>query len=226
MSVNGRANLSDVKAVIFDYGEVLCFPPKREDIEGSAQILGADADLFWTLWHRHRDPYDRADISAEIYWGRVAGEAGRSIDARQIHELTQRDLAMWSRLNPRMLGWRENLSLAGLKTAVLSNMNLEMVQYARRNFPWLDGLNWATFSAEVKLIKPQPAIYKHCLRGLRLAPSETLFIDDREVNLAAARTMGIHGIQFRSIAQLRTDLEASGFPTLPPDTATIDSRAT
>jgi len=223
MSVNGREKLSNLKAVIFDYGDVLCLPPTPQDIEGSARILGISSDLFRALWSRHRDLYDRGDLSPEIYWRKFAEDAGKSIDDGQIRELDERDLAMWSRLNPAMLGWREDLSAAGMKTAVLSNMHAGMVQYARRNFPWLERLTWATFSAEVRLIKPEPAIYEHCLRGLGVAPSETLFIDDREVNLAAARAMGIHGIQFKSIAQLRNDLDTAGFPTLPPDTAAENS---
>jgi len=218
MSGSGNKQLSNLKAVIFDYGEVLCLPPKPEEIEGSAQILGTASNLFWALWHRHRDPYDRGDLSPEAYWGRVAKDAGRSIDTSHVRKLADRDLVMWSHLNPAMLAWREELSATGMKTAVLSNMNPEMVQYARRNFPWLNRLAWATFSAEVRLIKPEPAIYEHCLRGLGVAPSESLFIDDREVNLAAARAMGIHGIQFKSIAQLRDDLDAARFPTLPAET--------
>jgi putative hydrolase of the HAD superfamily len=225
MPVNGQEKLSKLKAVIFDYGDVLCIPPTPEDIAGSAQILGISPDLFRTLWNRHRDPYDRGDLSPETYWSKVAEDAGRSIDASQVRELAARDVAMWSRLNPRMLGWREDLSAAGMKTAVLSNMHADMVQYARRNFPWVDRLNWATFSAEVRLIKPEPAIYEHCLRGLGVAPSESLFIDDREVNLAAARAMGIHGIQYKSIGQLRSDLDAAGFPTLPPDPAAVNARS-
>ena len=225
MSVNGQEKLTNLKAVIFDYGDVLCVPPTREDIEGSAQVLGISPDLFRTLWNRHRDPYDRGDLSPETYWGKVAQDAGRSIDASQVRELAARDVAMWSRLNPRMLGWREDLSAAGIKTALLSNMHADMVQHARRNFPWVDRLNWATFSAEVRLIKPEPAIYEHCLRGLEVAPSESLFIDDREVNLSAARAIGIHGIQYKSMAQLRNDLEVAGFPTLPPDTAAGNARS-
>jgi hypothetical protein len=42
-----------------------------------------------------------------------------------------------------------------------------------------------------------------------------LFVDDREVNIEAARGLEIHAIQFRSTAQLRQDLEALGFPLLP-----------
>jgi FMN phosphatase YigB (HAD superfamily) len=79
-------------------------------------------------------------------------------------------------------------------------------------------------SAEVRSIKPEPAIYEHCLRGLGVAATESLLIDDREVNLAAARSMGIHGIQYKSMAQLRNDLQSSGFATLPPDTTTSNAQ--
>jgi putative hydrolase of the HAD superfamily len=218
MSNTDQENLANVKAVIFDYGDVLCFRPPAEEIEASAQILDIPPDLFQVLWSRHRDLYDRGDLSRESYWQKFAEDAGTSIDAGQLRELAQRDVAMWSRLNPGMVGWLEDLSITGIKTAVLSNMHADMVQYARQNFQWLKRLNWMTFSAEVRSIKPQPAIYEHCLQGLGVAPSESLFIDDREVNLAGARAMGIHGIQFKSIAQLRHDLDAAGFPTLPPDT--------
>jgi FMN phosphatase YigB (HAD superfamily) len=98
-------------------------------------------------------------------------------------------------------------------------MHSEMVQHARRNFQWLGRTHCTTFSAEVRLIKPDPLIYEHCLRGLGVAPSEALFIDDRLVNIEAARNMGIHGIQFKSTAQLRIELEAAGFPILPQDPA-------
>jgi len=219
MSVSEREQLSNLKAVIFDYGEVLCLPPTPEDIEGSAHLLGIGSDLFRVLWSRNRDLYDRGDLSPEIYWRKFAEDAGQSMDAAKLRALAERDVAMWSRPNPGMLGWLEELSAVGMKTAVLSNMHSDMVQYARRNFRWLDRLSWTTLSAEVRSIKPERAIYEHCLRGLGVAPPESLFIDDREVNLAGARALGIHGIQYRSMAQLRNDLEAAGFPALPPGPA-------
>jgi FMN phosphatase YigB (HAD superfamily) len=50
---------------------------------------------------------------------------------------------------------------------------------------------------------------------LNTAPSETIFVDDREENIQAARDAGIHGMVFESVAQLRKDLEQLGFPILP-----------
>jgi putative hydrolase of the HAD superfamily len=217
MSVTGQGKFSNLKAVIFDYGDVLCLPPTADDIGDSARILDISSDAFRALWHRNRDLYDRGDLSPETYWRKLAEDAGKSLDVAQLRELSERDVAMWSRLNPGMVTWLEFLSSAGMKTAILSNMHIDMVRHARRNFQWLGRAHCTTFSAEVRLIKPDPLIYEHCLRGLDVAPSEALFIDDRQVNIEAARNMGIHGIQFKSMAQLRMELEAAGFPMLPED---------
>src|SRR5271166_3401515 len=217
MAANGKDKLANLKAVIFDYGDVLCLPPTRQEIDGSARVLGISSDLYRVLWSRNRDVYDRGDISPEAYWRKFAEEADKPLDAAQIAELNRRDLAMYSRSNPSMLAWLQDLVAAGMKTAVLSNMHANMIRHARENSIWLECVNWTTLSAEVRTIKPDPAIYEHCLRGLGVAAAESLFIDDREINVLAARSMGIHAIQYESMEQLGNDLRTAGFSILPPD---------
>lgn len=225
MPVSGQQNLSNLKAIIFDYGAVLCLPPTADDIEGSARILGISSDSFRDLWRRNRDQYDRGDLSPEIYWRKFAEDAGATLTPAQLHELSDRDVAMWSRSNPQMLAWLTDLSSAGMKTAVLSNMHIGMVRHARQTFEWLKRVHCATLSAEVGLIKPDPAIYELCLRCLGVAPFESLFIDDGELNIAAARTMGINALHFQSVGQLRSELEQAGFPNLPSDTGLERTRS-
>ena len=217
MAANGEGKLANLKAVIFDYGGVLCLPPTDEEIEGSARLLGVSSDLYRDLWIRNRDVYDRGDISAEAYWRKFVQAAGKPLNSAQIEELNQRDLAMYSRMNPNMLAWLHNLSATGMKTAVLSNMQANMIRHARENFGWLEWVNWTTLSAEVRTIKPESAIYEHCLQGLGVAATESLFIDDREINVLGARSMGIHAIQYESMEQLRNDLRTDGFSILPPE---------
>jgi putative hydrolase of the HAD superfamily len=211
---NGNS-LSNTKAVIFDYGEVLCRPPKAHQIEAIAKMFDLSPEQYRVFWSRNRDQFDRGDLSAEAYWRKFAEDAGKAIDAEVLRDLAAQDVAMWSDVNPEMIEWLEHLSRAGIKTAVLSNMHADMADFARRNFRWLVELNCVTLSAEVRCIKPHPEIYKHCLRGLNTSPGETLFIDDREANVKAAEAIGMHGIQFKSLAQLRSALQAAGFPVLP-----------
>ena len=213
---NGQS-LSNTKAVIFDYGDVLCRPPKAHQVEAIAKMFDLTTEQYRVFWSRNRDQFDRGDLSAEVYWRKFAEDAGKAFDAEVLRDLAERDVAMWSDVNPEMIAWLEELSRAGIKTAVLSNMHADMADYARRTFPWLVGVNCVTLSAEIRCIKPHPEIYEHCLRGLNTSPGETLFIDDREVNVKAAQAMGIHGIQFKSLPQLRRELKAAGFPVLPAE---------
>jgi len=114
-----------------------------------------------------------------------------------------------------MVTWLRRLRGAGLKTALLSNMHHDMIAYLQENFDWIDQFDFITFSAEVRLIKPDAAIFKHTLRGLGVTPSETLFVDDREINVRAARKVSMHAVRFQSTGQLRKELEEINFPILP-----------
>lgn len=212
-----RSNPSKIKAVILDYGEVLCYPPTAQEMGRMAAPFGMDPVPFRKLWDRDRLGYDRGDLSPEAYWSGVAKDTGTQLTPEQIAQLRQWDLEMWGHDNPTMVEWVRQLSSSGIKTGLLSNMPHEMVRYVRQKFAWLDQFDHLTFSAEVSLIKPDAAIYEHSLRGVGVSASEALFLDDKEPNVKGARAVGIHAIRFRSIEQLRSDLQEFEFPILPAD---------
>ena len=76
-----RSNSSKIKAVILDYGEVLCYPPTAEEMGRMASLFGVEPGLFRKLWDRDRLLYDRGDLSPEAYWAAVAKDAGTPVDA-------------------------------------------------------------------------------------------------------------------------------------------------
>jgi putative hydrolase of the HAD superfamily len=205
----------DVKAVIFDYGDVLCHSPTPAETERLASFFGLSVQALPALWNRNRGPYDRGDLTPEAYWSMLAEDADTTISPGQLEEICQLDMAMWSNVNTGMVEWARQLGSSGMKVGLLSNMHADMVAHARKHFAWLTDFNWVTFSADVRLIKPDPAIYDHTLRGMGVKAPEALFLDDREVNVQAARALGIHAVRFQSMAQLRSDLQAAGFAILP-----------
>ena len=209
------SDLARVRAVLLDYGEVLCFLPTADAIARMARIFRIDPGAFLPIYTQSRGPYDRGDLSPEEYWHAFASQAGVTLDRDLIEELRRWDVEMWSRTNDPMILWLENLRSAGLKTAILSNMPVDMVTHVRRNFPWMKHFDHQIFSADVRRIKPEPAIYEYSLDALKVPASEVLFVDDRDVNLEQARAAGMHGIRFRSVNQLRDDLHALGFNVLP-----------
>jgi putative hydrolase of the HAD superfamily len=208
-------SLPKISAVILDYGQVLARSATREDFGPMAEMLNVSFEEFFKLWEATRDIYDRGDVTPEDYWLQLAEQTNSSIDSSQIKTLRKLEVEIWVHFDPDMIAWVSQLRAAGVKTGLLSNMPCDLVKYLRANCGWIQNFSFQTFSAEVRLIKPDPAIYKHTLLGLGVPAAEVLFIDDRKVNIEAARALGIHAIQFHSTAQLRDDLDGLGFPVLP-----------
>jgi putative hydrolase of the HAD superfamily len=218
MPVNGHipaGKLTEIRAVILDYGEVLCHTPSTATIERLAAMFQMDPRTFLPIYLQTRVAYDRGDLLSSEYWQQFATQAGVRVGADAIEQAGQLDLELWSDLNDAMILWVQQLHASGFKTAILSNMPADMATHMRKNFAWLSHFDHHIFSGEVRSVKPEPAIYQHCIDALGVRPLEALFIDDREINLEQARAAGIHTIRFQSVDQLRADLQALGFTILP-----------
>ncbi len=218
------ASPQTISGVILDYGEVLCSRPSPEALGEMASIFGIDEDKFLPIYRSSRDPYDRGDFTGHDYWVEFARRAGVTIHAHQIESLRRMDVQMWSDVNQEMTEWLARIHSRGIKTAILSNMQTDMAAHVRKNFAWLSHVDHQIFSCELRAIKPDPVIYRHSLSLLRIAPSETIFVDDREENIQAARAAGIQGILFASVSQLRQDLQELGFSILPGSGVNGNSR--
>ena len=112
-----RSNSSKIKAVILDYGEVLCYPPTAEEMGRMASLFGVEPVPFRKLWDRDRLLYDRGDLSPEAYWRSVAKDAGTQLTPEQFAQLRQWDLEMWAHDNPDMVEWLRQIHSSGIKTA-------------------------------------------------------------------------------------------------------------
>jgi putative hydrolase of the HAD superfamily len=206
-----------IRAVILDYGEVVCHRPDSEVLGRMAAVFRLHPEVFFERYLKIRGPYDRGIVTALQYWTTFGNESGRSIEEAQLEQLRRWDTEMWSGINSQMIVWLKDLHFAGMVTALLSNMQVDMAVHARKTFDWLKYIDHQVFSCEVQAIKPDPAIYKYCLQKLGTQPEESLFIDDRESNVQAALAMGIRAIRFQSVEQLRAALKAIAFAVLPPE---------
>jgi putative hydrolase of the HAD superfamily len=212
---NPVAKPAIIRAVILDFGEVLCHLPSAENIERLALLFQMDPRTFLPIYLETRAPYDRGDLLPGEYWHKFAEQAGVKITGDAIGQARELDLELWSHINDAMVLWVQQIHAAGYKTAILSNMPTDMATHVRKNFAWISHFDHHIFSGEVRSVKPEPEIYQHCINALGVQPSEALFIDDRDVNLEHARAAGIRGIRFQSVEQLREDLRALGFTILP-----------
>ncbi len=188
-------------AIIFDYGNVLCLPQRRSDLDAMAAVLRVDAGQFDQVYWRYRLPYDRSDLDRESYWKQVANDVNRDVSESQIESLVTLDNQSWAHPDLVMTRWAESLRASGIRTAILSNMPLALREYLERCCPWLPAVDHSTYSCDVRMTKPDPRIYRHCLEGLGVDAGDAVFLDDREENVEAARRVGIQGILFTGYEQ-------------------------
>ena len=199
-----------VRAVVFDYGMVLTGPPDPGAHAAMLRITGLPSDRFDTLYWADRDAFDAGSLTGYAFWQKLSHDAGLKMDQRQIDELVAWDVRMWTTENTAMFAWQINLKQRGLLTAIVSNMGDTIHHAMERDLPWLSHFDVLVWSYQLRITKPDPAIYRHVLEKLGTQPAETLFIDDRRPNVDAAIRMGMKGIVFSNVDQLRADLIAQG----------------
>jgi 2-haloacid dehalogenase len=107
------------------------------------------------------------------------------------------------------------LRAAAVPTYLLSNASAETWPHALERFPFLAELDGVLLSGEVGVAKPDAAIFDELCRRFGVRPETTIFIDDKAVNVDAARALGFAGHHFRAAPALRAELVALGL--LPGD---------
>ncbi|QCK86360.1 HAD family phosphatase [Phreatobacter aquaticus] len=92
----------------------------------------------------------------------------------------------------------------------ISNFSREMFDRTVPAYPFLKRFTDLVLSADVRINKPDPRIYRILAERNGLTPSSLIFIDDNPANVAAAQAEGWDGIVFTDAPSLSAALRARG----------------
>ncbi len=107
------------------------------------------------------------------------------------------------------------LKALGYGVYLLSNAKEDLPRYFDR-IPGSECFDGRIVSADWKLLKPQPEIYRTLLREYDLQAEECFFIDDLNINIEGAWFVGMDGAIFDGdLPRLRQALNAAGVPVKP-----------
>lgn len=199
-----------IRAVVFDFGGVL-FDWNPQHLY--RELIADDHERQWFLdnictqaWNTEQDA------------GRPLAEGTQTlIDQYPQHKtLITAYYERWHEMLrgalPEGVAILKALHAANMPLFGLTNWSAETFPYARANYPFLQCLRDIVVSGELKLIKPDPAIYHASLGQVRahlpdIQPAEVVFIDDVAGNIEAAVALGWQGIHHvsaeRTAARLR-----------------------
>ncbi len=104
----------------------------------------------------------------------------------------------------------ESLRKAGHTLYGLSNWSEEKFLIARPKYEFLNWFETILVSGEVKLVKPDPRIYRLFLERIGRTAADCIFIDDSKPNVITAAELGFTTIHYKSTEQLERELIALG----------------
>jgi putative hydrolase of the HAD superfamily len=173
-------------------------------------------EVFEQHYWANRDLYDGGDLTGRGYWEKIAKDSGVTFSEEQLQHLVETDTRMWLNLNEPMIAWAGHLRDAGFRIAILSNLGEALVEHMVTKVEWVKRFHHATWSSQLNIVKPNPAIYLHTVERLGVEPQQALFLDDKPENIRAAEALGIHGICFTNIVALTEELKARGWDQILP----------
>jgi putative hydrolase of the HAD superfamily len=201
--LDGREDLlSEIRAVIFDWGGVLIENPTEGILRYCREFLGIGTGCMLAAYRKLMPYFQEGKISEEEFWKGVRRRTGAKgampaslwLTAFEKSYVEKKDVfAVAAELHGR-----------GCRTGILSNTEKpSRPLFDREPYRIFDPI---VLSWEAESAKPQKRIFEVLIETLSMDPSEILLIDDVAANITAAEDLGLQGLLFTNAETLRSDL--------------------
>lgn len=199
-----------IKAVIFDYGNVISQAATGDVSEELERLSGVPATVFNSVYERFHVEFDRGLINGEEMYRRLLTEDGYidcANDVELLKKIALHDLKSWRPIRQDVSDWILSVKKEGYKLGIISNIPYEFLDLYEKEIPPFANADFACYSCRVDMIKPESEIYYYTLKGLDVKAHEAVFFDDLQVNVDAACKVGMHSFLWTGLEQGKKDLD-------------------
>jgi epoxide hydrolase-like predicted phosphatase len=194
-----------IKNIIFDLGNVLISfkPSEYFDKNNYPETIKATilSDIFASKeWLK----LDNGEITTSDAIDAIAEKS--SLNKEEIAHIfnLRTDLMFPLDSNVRLL---PELKKRGFRLYYLSNFPADIFEEVKNGYYFFKYFDGGLISAEAKFSKPDAALYNVLLEKYSLVSNESLFIDDIEINVKAAETLGMKGIVTYGSLEISKEIE-------------------
>jgi putative hydrolase of the HAD superfamily len=197
-----------VVALFLDIGDVLLTNGWDHTMrQQAAQKFGLDYEEMNERHHLTFDTYEEGKLSLAEYLGRVVFCSPRSFSPKDFTDF----IFAQSKPKPDMIQLVQELKQRyGLKTAAVSNEGRELTLYRVKKFHLSSFIDFFISSCFVHLRKPDEDIYRLALDCAQVEAEQVVYIDDRQMFVEVATSLGINGIHHADLASTRKALADFG----------------
>ena len=198
-----------IRAVVSDLGRVVLWFDNAVFLRKLAERAGRPFEEVKAVVHGDLAlirAFDGGAVTPAGFHERVTAAVGATTSYADFYGIYNDIFAP----NPPAIEVLARVKAAGYKILLLSNTDPERFGFVRRRFPEVLFFDGYVLSYELKLLKPDPAIYLAAARLAGADPSECVFIDDMEENVGGAVAAGFHGVLYRPETDLAAELRKLG----------------
>jgi len=211
---------SAIKYCIWDVGKTI-YPYTLAPLDEWAAAHASSPELYKQkhgVFAYDYDPYMRGEVGFADFCADLCRHCGIPQTSSTAQEINKALHAGVGRPYPETLETMAMLKRRGISNGILSNALPILDDTAP-----VEGLvepRHVFTSFELGLLKPDVRIFQAVRRRLGCRFKEMMFIDDKNANVEAARSLGIHGIVCR-----HENLKSSVLSVLQPETKAIFSKS-
>lgn len=198
-----------IRAIIFDFGNVICRFTNDILRERIASLTGKTKEEIFELVYKKSDLIQRFEtglVSGQQFFEELSKICGLNVSYKKLKTIYSKD-----KFTP--VEGMEDL-IKGLqkkyKIGLLSNTSEWDYDYILKCAPIIKTFNTITTSFGVKAMKPSLEIFENGLSKLKFKPEECVYTDDIFDYVEAAKGIGMKAVQFTIMEKFRTDLENLG----------------
>lgn len=198
-----------IRTVLWDVGGVLLTNGwDRCERAGLLREFRLDTEAFESRHVDVNDAWERGEITIDQYLAHTVFYEPRSFSSEDFIA-RMKDVSQW--LPDTAIGLARSLAAeGGVKLAIVSNESRELMEHRIQTFRLARDFPTIIASAYVGLRKPDAEIFRLALDVTQSVPEETVFVDDRKENAAAASALGIHGMHYADSRRLQEELTSLG----------------
>jgi len=196
--------MSRIKTILWDFAGVLLFAIKGDFNSQLAERLNVPIGAVDQVMNsRMNDLWDIDEIDDITFYTYMLDTMQQPREKLSIiQNFVVKDFYIDQDMLPKIKAFRKSYT-----NILLTNFPKHIHDFIKTDWIIDGAFDHIITSCDVKLIKPDPAIYQLALKRAGCSPDESVFLDDREVNVHAAEALGIHGILVKDKDQAIMDLE-------------------
>lgn len=197
-----------IRHLIFDFGGVFLDIGKDKKVHYNIdKIFNISEEKALEIWKEHKEKLIVGKETPEEFLARVGAILNHQISANEAHEL-------WKEVNKMekdSIDWPLVDYVESLKKNYKIHMLSNAIDLDAGNSEWADLINGhfdnIYMSFDIGHKKPNKEAFLHVLEKINAKPEECVFVDDLQVNINAANKLGMKGVLYTNLNQLKEDFE-------------------